>query len=139
MSNFQEKISFIWDLADLLRDGYKRNEFQKVILPFTVLKRFDCALSDSKKAVLETYNKYKGQFENLEPVLLSAAKDKKGTPLGFYTYSKYDFKALLEDPGHIEQNLIQSLWNRQQNRSNLPLFLQFLRFCSKNLFTPLSA
>ena len=109
MSNFQEKISFIWDLADLLRDVYKRNEFQKVILPFTVLKRFDCALSDSKKAVLETYNKYNGQFENLEPVLLSVAKDKMGNPLGFYTYSKYDFKALLEDPEHIEQNLIHYL------------------------------
>ena len=50
MSNFQEKISFIWDLADLLRGVYKRNEYQKVILPFTVLKRFDCALSDSKKS-----------------------------------------------------------------------------------------
>ncbi|MGB7001462.1 MAG: type I restriction-modification system subunit M N-terminal domain-containing protein, partial [Halobacteriota archaeon] len=35
MSNFQEKISFIWDLADLLRGVYKRNEYQKVILPFT--------------------------------------------------------------------------------------------------------
>jgi len=106
MSNFQEKISFIWDLADLLRGVYKRNEYQKVILPFTVLKRFDCVLSDSRKAVLETYNKYKDQFENLEPVLLNAAKDKNGELLGFYNYSKYDFKTLLEDPEHIEQNLI---------------------------------
>ena len=109
MGSFQEKISFILDLADLLRNVYKRNEYQKVILPFTVLKRFDCVLSDSKKAVLETYNKYKGQFENMEPVLLNAAKDKNGNPLGFYNYSKYDFKALLEDPEHIEQNLIHYL------------------------------
>jgi len=103
--NFQEKINFIWDLADLLRDVYRRNEYQKVILPFTVLKRFDCALRDSKKEVIETYNKYKNQFENMEPVLLGAAKDKNGKPLGFYNYSKYDFKTLLEDPEHIEQNL----------------------------------
>ncbi len=41
MSNFQEKISFIWDLADLLRGVYKRNEYQKVILPFTVLKKIE--------------------------------------------------------------------------------------------------
>jgi len=91
MSNFQEKISFIWDLADLLRDVYKKNEFQKVIIPFTVLKRFDCALSDSKKAVLETYNKYKGQFENLEPVLLSAAKDKKRESIRFLYIFKIRF------------------------------------------------
>ncbi|CAD7771095.1 N-6 DNA Methylase [Candidatus Methanoperedenaceae archaeon GB50] len=109
MGNFQEKISFIWDLADLLRGVYKRNEYQKVILPFTVLKRFDCVLSDSKEAVLETYNQYKGQFENMEPILLNAAKDKEGNPLGFYNYSKYDFKSLLEDPEHIEQNLMHYL------------------------------
>lgn len=109
MGKFQEKINLIWDLADLLRGVYKRNEYQKVILPFTVLKRFANVLSDSKKAVLETFNKYKGQFENMEPVLLNAAKDKKGNPLGFYNYSKYDFKALLEDPEHIEQNLMHYL------------------------------
>jgi len=109
MGNFQEKIIFIWDLADLLRGVYKRNEYQKVILPFTVLKRFDCVLNDSKKAVLETYNRYKGKFENMEPVLLNAAKDKNGNPLGFYNYSKYDFKTLLEDPEHIEQNLMHYL------------------------------
>ena len=80
MRNFQEKITFIWDLADLLRGAYKRNEYQKVILPFTVLKRFDSVLSDSKKAVLETYNQYKGQFENMEHVLTAAAQDKNGKP-----------------------------------------------------------
>lgn len=106
MGNFQDKVSFIWDLADLLRGSYKRNEYQKVILPFTVLKRFDCALSHSKKSLLESYNKYKGQFENMEHVLQDSAKDKKGKPVGFYNYSKYDFKTLLEDPEHIEQNLI---------------------------------
>jgi len=109
MGNFQEKISFIWDLADLLRGVYKRNEYQKVILPFTVLKRFDSVLSDSKKAVLETYNRYESQFENMEPVLLNAAKDRNGNPLGFYNYSKYDFRTLLEDPEHIEQNLMHYL------------------------------
>jgi len=109
MGNFQEKISFIWDLADLLRGVYKRNEYQKVIFPFTVLKRFDCVLSDSRKAVLEIYSRYKGQFENMESVLLSAAKDRNGRELGFYNYSKYNFKALLEDPEHIEQNLMHYL------------------------------
>ena len=52
MPNFQEKITFIWDLADLLRGPYKRNKYQKVILPFTVLKRFDSVLADSKEKVL---------------------------------------------------------------------------------------
>lgn len=109
MGNFQEKTNFIWDLADLLRDVYKRNEYQKVILPFTVLKRFDCVLSYSRKAILETYNKYEGQFENMEQILQNAANDKNENHLGFYNYSKYDFKTLLEDPDNIEQNLIHYL------------------------------
>ncbi|PJE81419.1 restriction endonuclease subunit M [Candidatus Pacearchaeota archaeon CG10_big_fil_rev_8_21_14_0_10_32_42] len=115
MSNFQEKITFIWDCADLLRGPYKRNEYQKVILPFTVLKRFDCVLSDSKAKVLETYNQFKGKFENMEHVLQEASKDKKGIPLGFYNYSKYDFKTLLEDPEHIEQNLIHYIDSFSKN------------------------
>jgi type I restriction enzyme M protein len=109
MSNFQEKVTFIWDLADLLRGSYKRNEYQKVILPFTVLKRFDSVLEYSKKDVLETYNKYKDTIENLDPVLSSVAVDKNDNELGFYNYSKYDFKSLIQDPEHIEENLMHYL------------------------------
>src|SRR3989344_7912902 len=115
MVNFQEKVTFIWDLADLLRGVYKRNEYQKVILPFTVLKRFDCVLAHSKKTLLEAYNKYKNQFENLEHILQDSAKDKEGNQLGFYNYSKYDFKTLLEDPEHIEQNLLHYLDSFSKN------------------------
>ncbi|MCD6579959.1 N-6 DNA methylase [bacterium] len=105
MGNFQEKVSFIWDLADLLRGTYKRNEYQKVILPFIVLKRFDSVLSYSKHKVLKAYDRYKNQFDNLEYALNSASTDENGESLGFYNYSKYDFKTLLEDPETIEQNL----------------------------------
>jgi type I restriction enzyme M protein len=109
MSNFQEKVTFIWDLADLLRGNYKRNEYQKVILPFTVLKRFDSVLEYSKKDVLDVYNRYKNNIENLDPILRGAAVDKNGTELGFYNYSEYDIKSLLADPEHIEENLMHYL------------------------------
>jgi type I restriction enzyme M protein len=110
MANFQEKVTFIWDLADLLRNsGYKRNEYQKVILPFTVLKRFDSVLEHSKNEVLVSYNKFKDKIENLDPLLKGVSKDKKGKILGFYNYSKYDFKGLLEDPEHLEHNLLHYL------------------------------
>ena len=46
MSGFQEKVNFIWSIADLLRGDYKKSEYGKVILPFTVLRRFR-ALPDS--------------------------------------------------------------------------------------------
>jgi len=133
VSNFQEKVTFIWDLADLLRGTYKRNEYQKVILPFTVLKRFDSVLSYSKKNVIDTYNEYKDQFDNLEPILLEAAKDKEGNELGFYNYSKYDFKSLLADPEHIEENLMHYIDSFSKNVQDI-----FDNFYIKNHITRLS-
>ncbi len=46
MSRFQEKVNFIWSIADLLRGDYTKSEYGKVILPFTVLRRLH-ALPDS--------------------------------------------------------------------------------------------
>ena len=47
-----ELANFIWSICNLLRGPYKRNEYRKVILPLTVLRRFDCVLAETKVAVL---------------------------------------------------------------------------------------
>ena len=47
-----ELASFIWSICNLLRGPYKRNEYRRVILPLTVLRRFDCVLAATKDAVL---------------------------------------------------------------------------------------
>ena len=47
-----ELANFIWSICNLLRGPYKRNEYRKVILPLTVLRRFDCVLAGTKEAVL---------------------------------------------------------------------------------------
>ncbi|MCE5214407.1 MAG: type I restriction-modification system subunit M [Methanobacterium sp.] len=133
MGNFQEKVTFIWDLADLLRGSYKRNEYQKVILPFTVLKRFDSVLKYSKPAVLEAYNKFNDSIENLDPILQGAAVDKEGHELGFYNYSEYDFKSLIEDPDHIEENLMHYLDSFSPNVQDI-----FDNFYIKNHISRLS-
>jgi type I restriction enzyme M protein len=62
MNNFNEKVTFIWSIADLIRDAFKRSKYQDVILPLTVLRRIDCVLQPTKEKVLETYYKYKGQL-----------------------------------------------------------------------------
>ncbi len=53
MNNFQEKVNFIWAVADLLRGDYKQSEYGKVILPLTVLRRLDCVLEPTKSKVLD--------------------------------------------------------------------------------------
>ena len=42
MTNYNDRlVSFIWDVADLLRGPYRPPEYRKVMLPMTVLRRLD--------------------------------------------------------------------------------------------------
>lgn len=56
--------------------------------------------------MIDTYNNFKDKIENLDPILKKAAVDEEGKELGFYNYSKFDFRSLLSDPEHVEENLI---------------------------------
>ena len=106
MTNISEISGFIWGIADsVLRGTYKRNEYQKVILPFTVLKRFDSVLEYSKKDVVDTYEANKDKVDFIEPILNAKAVDENGQELGFYNHSNFDFKTLLQDPDNIEENI----------------------------------
>ena len=51
-TNVSEKASLIWAIADKLTGSYKPHEYGEVILPLTVIRRFDCILADTKDAVL---------------------------------------------------------------------------------------
>ncbi len=47
-------VSFIWGIADdVLRDLYVRGKYRDVILPMTVLRRFDVVLEPTKQSVLD--------------------------------------------------------------------------------------
>jgi type I restriction-modification system DNA methylase subunit len=52
--------SLTWSVADLLRSDYKQSECGKVILPFTLLRRVDCVLEETKKAVLAEWRSASG-------------------------------------------------------------------------------
>ena len=96
----KEMVKFIWSICNLLRGPYKRNEYRKVILPLTVLRRFDCILAPTKDKVLTRHNELKGKSENIiRPELCRITKT------DFYNLSKLDFNRLLDDPNHIAQNL----------------------------------
>ena len=95
-----ELASFIWSICNLLRGPYKRNEYRKVILPLTVLRRFDCALAATKQNVLAADAGYGGSNESVRDNLLEQAS---GRP--FFNTSKLDFQRLLDDPNLIAQNL----------------------------------
>jgi type I restriction enzyme M protein len=91
---------FIWSICNLLRGPYKRNEYRKVILPLTVLRRFDCVLEPTKPEILAACPAVADQSENIiRPKLCSI------TGTQFYNTSKLDFARLLDDPNQLATNL----------------------------------
>lgn len=97
--DFNQISNFIWSVADLLRDHYKRSKYADVILPFTVLRRIDCVLTPTKAEVLDKHEQYKDKLEDLSSLLKSTSG------FNFYNTSKYDFEKLLDDPGNVKQNI----------------------------------
>ena len=49
--------AYIWSLADLLRGDFRQSQYGRVILPFTLLRRLECVLEESKEVVLAEYDK----------------------------------------------------------------------------------
>ena len=100
VENFNEKADFIWSIADLLRGDYKQSEYQKVILPLTVLRRLDCVTKPNKEDVLKRYQQLQEQgIENVAPSLKKASGEK------VYNTSEYTFESLCDDPEQIASNL----------------------------------
>ena len=99
----RDKANLIWSVADKLTGVYKPHEYGDVILPLTVLKRFDSVLSDTKSKVLEASKKFPETFAQRDFIL------KETSGQNFYNTSKYDFKKLLDDPANIEENFYNYL------------------------------
>jgi len=99
MNGFSAKVEFLWSVADLIRDHFKRGKYQDVILPLTVLRRIDCVLAPTKDKVVARYRELKGKLDNLDPQL------RKASGYAFYNTSPYTFERLLEDHTHLARNL----------------------------------
>ena len=100
-TNIQEKANLIWEGATHLVGLFKPHEYGKVILPLTVLKRFDDALAPTKQAVLDM--KKKLDASNANDKLVEGALTRT-SGYAFYNTSKFDFEKLLADPDNIADN-----------------------------------
>ncbi|WP_153125490.1 type I restriction-modification system subunit M [Peribacillus tepidiphilus] len=106
--HFQDKVSFIWANADLLRGDYKQSEYGKVILPLTVIRRIDAVLKPTKDAVLKQLEELKEMGLTVEDgnFLLQQAAQQQ-----FYNTSRFTFESLLDDPANIEDNFRDYLYS----------------------------
>ncbi len=86
-TNFSQTAAFIWSVADLLRGDFKQSQYGRVILPFTLLRRLECVLADTKDVVVAKYDELKTS------TLPEDAKEKfllRASGLSFFNTSKMD-------------------------------------------------
>jgi type I restriction enzyme M protein len=108
--NHSEIVSFVWGVADLIRDTFRRGHYQDVILPLTVLRRLDCVLANTKERVLGRQAQLQGQgLQNLGQQL------RRASGFAFYNTSRYDFEKLLADAPHLAANLRNYIAGFSQN------------------------
>ena len=122
MADHSYLASLIWQIADLLRGPYRPPQYERVMLPMTVLRRFDCVLAPSKAKVLaeharRTGGKIKG--EALELQLNRAAGQR------FHNRSPLDFEKLKGDPDNIERHLVSYIAGFSKNVRDIFEFFAF--------------
>jgi len=96
---FQDKVSLIWSIADILRGDFKPHEYGQTILPFVVLRRLECALEGTKERVIAKANSLEGKIKDLEPILSMESGH------SFYNISPLTLTKILQDPNKVASNL----------------------------------
>ena len=126
--NVQEKANLIWDIATALYGEYKPHEYGRVILPMTVIKRFDDTLKDTKQAVVEIAEELdkKGITGFVRDGIL-----KKAAKHAFYNTSKFDFEKLKADSDNIKDNFVAYLQGFSDNVKDIISNFEFDKEISK--------
>ncbi|MFF1876532.1 N-6 DNA methylase [Leifsonia sp. NPDC058230] len=93
-------VNFIWNIAESLRGPFKPSEYGFVVLPFTVLRRLDAVLADTKTEVLKVAPTVANAPEVLQQMKLTDASGHQ-----FYNTSPFDFAKLVADPQDLRANL----------------------------------
>ena len=121
MSDHTCFANLIWQIADLLRGPYRPPQYERVMLPMTVLRRFDCVLAPTKVKVLRAYARSKSKFkgEALDAKLNQVAGQR------FHNHSPLDFVKLKGDPDNIEKHLVSYIKGFSRNVRDIFDFFEF--------------
>lgn len=91
-----KEIAMVFSIANTLRGPYRAEKYKDVIIPMIILRRLECALAPTKKAVVNTYKK-----NPKAPAQLLCKKS--GYP--FYNTCEFDLTNLLTEAPAIVENL----------------------------------
>ncbi len=89
------EVNFIWSIANKLRGPYQSDKYKDVIIPMTIIRRFECALAPTKHKVVDQY-KANPNFPAKAMYRISGFQ--------FYNTSEYDLAELVNDSDHLAAN-----------------------------------
>lgn len=89
------EANFIWSIANKLRGAYMPDKYGDVIIPMTIIRRFECALEATKDKVVNIFEKNPNTPEK---------SLKKESGFQFYNISRYNLRELCNDPDNIALN-----------------------------------
>jgi type I restriction enzyme M protein len=114
--------NLIWQIADLLRGPYRPPQYERVMLPMTVLRRFDCVLAETKAKVVAAHEKHKGGKlvgDALDTTLNKVAGQR------FHNHSPLDFAKLKGDPDNINKHLVSYIKGFSTNVQRIFEYFEF--------------
>lgn len=89
------EVNFIWSIANKLRGPYRSDKYKDVIIPMTIIRRFECALAPTKQKVVDQF-KANPNFPAKAMYRISGFQ--------FYNTSEFDLAELVNDADHIAAN-----------------------------------
>lgn len=116
------EANFIWSIANKLRGPYQSDKYKDVIIPMTILRRFECALAPTKQAVVEQFKKNPNYPEKAMQRL---------SGYQFYNTSRFDLAELCNDSEHLVANLTAYIEGFSANVQGIIRNLEFDRQIEK--------
>ena len=113
--------NLIWQIADLLRGPYRPPQYERVMLPMTVLRRFDCVLAPSKSKVLAEHDRWSDRLHgDALDVRLNRAAGQR-----FHNHSPLDFEKLKGDSDNIAPHLVSYIQGFSANVRRIFEYFEF--------------
>ena len=121
MPNHGYFANLIWQIADLLRGPYRPPQYERVMLPLTVLRRFDCVLAPTKAEVLDEHARLRDRLDgDALDLRLNIVSDQR-----FHNRSPLDFQRLKGDPDNVARHLASYIGGFSANVRRIFEYFEF--------------
>jgi type I restriction enzyme M protein len=121
MSNHHDHANLIWQIADLLRGPYRPPQYERVMLPMTVLRRFDSVLAATKDAVVVRHRELQGRFDGsaMDAMLNNVSGQQ------FHNHSPLTFEKLRGAPDTIANDFVSYIHGFSANVRRIFDYFEF--------------